>query len=118
VLSPSINSNRKTDNRTKQGKTVSRVSSGVSSRISKDVGVPMSLAHLNDSIGYENPHVLTHAKEAMKYANDTQRVRAELKHVIKHAEDVAKHNIKLHKKLGMLPEVKKEFNKLKQNKSF
>ena len=107
MLSPSVNSNKKSDNRTKQGKVLK----------AETKALPVSIAHLNDSIGYENPHVLTHMKRALQATKDVQ-VKYELEHALSHAESIARHNIKLHKKLGMLPAVKKEFIKLNQNKSF
>lgn len=109
MLAKSVNSNLKVDKRTKRGKALSKASAS-------KVDLPMSLAHLADSIGYENPHILTHAKAGLKTTD--QHAKLELQHVIHHAEQLADHNKKLHKKLGQLPTVKREFDRLNQNKSF
>ncbi len=106
MLSRSVNSAVKSDKRTKKGKAVS----------SEVKSLPMSLAHLNDSIGYENPHVLTHAKAIKKYANDPAQVKREVDHVLGHAKHIAQHNRKLTKKLMMIPSVKTQLQDLKKAK--
>lgn len=101
MLSHSVNSNIKPDKRKRLDKRLAAET--------KDL--PMSLAHLNDSIGYENPHILTHAKTGLK-VKDLSHAKVELKHVVHHAQQLQAHNKKLTKKLSMIPSVKEQFKRL------
>lgn len=101
MLSPSVNSNRKPDKRKRSDKRLAAET--------KDL--PMSLAHLNDSIGYENPHILTHAKTGLKVTKDTH-AKVEFEHIVHHARQLQEHNKKLTKKLNMIPSVRQQLKRL------
>lgn len=75
--------------------------------------MPLSLAHLNDSIGYELPHALKHAKDSV--TADPALRRRNVEHTVGHIKSAMEHNKKLTRKLMMIPTVKKLMVELRKD---
>lgn len=78
--------------------------------------IPVSLAHLNDSIGYELPHAIEHLRRTYKAKNAASR-KYDFKHAQGHLEKAMLHNQKLTNKLMTIPSVRKVLFELEKDRA-